>query len=147
MWCENFLWELDRNAAAYGTAVTLVLFFFFQAEDGIRDHCVTGVQTCALPISLSSSAGDTLRQAASTPSSCSAKLVSRCVRACLIRALPNCSSGCTISSGRSSLSMRPSSTRRCHEHRRVSSFDSPPPTRPHPPPPSPCPPPHSRATP
>src|ERR671926_603299 len=29
----------------------LLLFFFFQAEDGIRDHCVTGVQTCALPIS------------------------------------------------------------------------------------------------
>src|SRR5437588_11637769 len=27
------------------------LLFFFQAEDGIRDHCVTGVQTCALPIS------------------------------------------------------------------------------------------------
>src|SRR5260221_7540257 len=27
-----------------------LLFFFFQAEDGIRDHCVTGVQTCALPI-------------------------------------------------------------------------------------------------
>src|SRR5215204_1853421 len=25
-------------------------FFFFQAEGGIRDHCVTGVQTCALPI-------------------------------------------------------------------------------------------------
>src|SRR5438034_6441336 len=25
-------------------------FFFFQAEDGIRDHCVTVVQTCALPI-------------------------------------------------------------------------------------------------
>src|SRR5947207_6514472 len=25
-------------------------FFFFQAEDGIRAHCVTGVQTCALPI-------------------------------------------------------------------------------------------------
>src|SRR5690625_5462646 len=28
-----------------------VLFFFFQAEDGIRDGHVTGVQTCALPIS------------------------------------------------------------------------------------------------
>src|SRR5260370_6611501 len=27
------------------------LFFFFQAEDGIRDSSVTGVQTCALPIS------------------------------------------------------------------------------------------------
>src|SRR5699024_12132645 len=31
-----------------------LLFFFFQAEDGIRDRNVTGVQTCALPI-LSSS--------------------------------------------------------------------------------------------
>src|SRR2546430_3495634 len=29
----------------------LSLFFFFQAEDGIRDLTVTGVQTCALPIS------------------------------------------------------------------------------------------------
>src|SRR5437588_9189668 len=28
----------------------VVCFFFFQAEDGIRDHCVTGVQTCSLPI-------------------------------------------------------------------------------------------------
>src|SRR5207244_7487962 len=28
-----------------------VTFFFFQAEDGIRDDLVTGVQTCALPIS------------------------------------------------------------------------------------------------
>src|SRR5256885_12881744 len=28
-------------------------FFFFQAEDGIRDYKVTGVQTCALPICLS----------------------------------------------------------------------------------------------
>src|SRR2546426_5914920 len=27
-------------------------FFFFQAEDGIRDYKVTGVQTCALPISI-----------------------------------------------------------------------------------------------
>src|SRR5215211_8029552 len=29
----------------------LSVCFFFKAEDGIRDHCVTGVQTCALPIS------------------------------------------------------------------------------------------------
>src|SRR5256884_9681054 len=28
----------------------LLYFFFFQAEDGIRDVAVTGVQTCALPI-------------------------------------------------------------------------------------------------
>src|SRR5438034_10873371 len=32
------------------SSVDIALFFFFQAEDGIRDHCVTGVQTCALPI-------------------------------------------------------------------------------------------------
>src|SRR5260221_7382577 len=39
---------------AYDISVCLefrLVFFFFQAEDGIRDHCVTGVQTCALPIS------------------------------------------------------------------------------------------------
>src|SRR5438046_6927429 len=30
----------------------LACFFFFQAEDGIRDWSVTGVQTCALPISI-----------------------------------------------------------------------------------------------
>src|SRR5262249_60112039 len=30
----------------------LLFFFFFQAEDGIRDWSVTGVQTCALPILL-----------------------------------------------------------------------------------------------
>src|SRR5438034_4813225 len=36
----------------------LLLFaFFFQAEDGIRDHCVTGVQTCALPIFASVATG------------------------------------------------------------------------------------------
>src|SRR2546426_7508277 len=33
--------------------VAVIFFFFFQAEDGIRDYKVTGVQTCALPISAS----------------------------------------------------------------------------------------------
>src|SRR5256885_4316255 len=37
------------------------VFFFFQAEDGIRDYKVTGVQTCALPIyELLHDAGDPL---------------------------------------------------------------------------------------
>src|SRR5258706_11011129 len=46
------------SLVCYSTSVefSLVLFvyffFFFQAEDGIRDWSVTGVQTCALPISL-----------------------------------------------------------------------------------------------
>src|SRR2546427_7869886 len=31
-------------------SVLFLFFFFFQAEDGIRDLTVTGVQTCALPI-------------------------------------------------------------------------------------------------
>src|SRR2546427_8267358 len=35
----------------------LSFFFFFQAEDGIRDLTVTGVQTCALPISRRPSRG------------------------------------------------------------------------------------------
>src|SRR2546421_9439450 len=37
-----------RNSSSY---VMFSDFFFFQAEDGIRDLIVTGVQTCALPIS------------------------------------------------------------------------------------------------
>src|SRR5256885_8800554 len=35
----------------YSACHLVVYFFFFQAEDGIRDYKVTGVQTCALPIS------------------------------------------------------------------------------------------------
>src|SRR2546422_5530569 len=38
--------DLRRAAPRSGACV----FFFFQAEDGIRDVAVTGVQTCALPI-------------------------------------------------------------------------------------------------
>src|SRR5438046_9777502 len=35
----------------YLFSIYIAYFFFFQAEDGIRDWSVTGVQTCALPIS------------------------------------------------------------------------------------------------
>src|SRR5262249_56634812 len=44
------------STSVVGVSVSVVclsllgLFFFFQAEDGIRDWSVTGVQTCALPI-------------------------------------------------------------------------------------------------
>src|SRR5207244_6315989 len=34
----------------FSVSFSLFVFFFFQAEDGIRDDLVTGVQTCALPI-------------------------------------------------------------------------------------------------
>src|SRR5689334_24124749 len=47
--------EYDVNIASldvyYHIFVFFFVFFFFQAEDGIRDGTVTGVQTCALPIS------------------------------------------------------------------------------------------------
>src|SRR5260370_633567 len=38
--------------------IYIYFFFFFQAEDGIRDSSVTGVQTCALPISISKKSAD-----------------------------------------------------------------------------------------
>src|SRR5256884_4346858 len=41
--------ELNQDDARYGFR-WCHLVFFFQAEDGIRDVAVTGVQTCALPI-------------------------------------------------------------------------------------------------
>src|SRR5258706_3853801 len=46
--------------------VRILCLFFFQAEDGIRDWSVTGVQTCALPISAARegrSRGDCARRA------------------------------------------------------------------------------------
>src|SRR2546430_6954106 len=43
--------EIWKKKMWYGEdKVWCCLFFFFQAEDGIRDLTVTGVQTCALPI-------------------------------------------------------------------------------------------------
>src|SRR2546430_6042967 len=42
--------ERTRRLAEHGARPSC--FFFFQAEDGIRDLTVTGVQTCALPISI-----------------------------------------------------------------------------------------------
>src|SRR5256885_5890426 len=46
MWLEKSLGgQIDREMWCMH-----VFFFFFQAEDGIRDYKVTGVQTCALPI-------------------------------------------------------------------------------------------------
>src|SRR5438046_9994553 len=43
-----------------------LFFFFFQAEDGIRDWSVTGVQTCALPISFDSNTPSTDRSSRKT---------------------------------------------------------------------------------
>src|SRR5476649_2119677 len=45
----RFLVPCGRTGCSLIQSRSLFLFFF-QAEDGIRDHCVTGVPTCALPI-------------------------------------------------------------------------------------------------
>ena len=42
--------KVVSNSVAEKVGSCESIFFFFQAEDGIRDISVTGVQTCALPI-------------------------------------------------------------------------------------------------
>src|SRR3989440_8539431 len=47
-WC---IWSGSVITCIKRLMASFLCFFFFQAEDGIRDLIVTGVQTCALPIS------------------------------------------------------------------------------------------------
>src|SRR2546426_7359643 len=47
---SELLSGLELDVCSSDLLFSLSLFFFFQAEDGIRDYKVTGVQTCALPI-------------------------------------------------------------------------------------------------
>src|SRR5688500_19224853 len=51
--------------------------FFFQAEDGIRDYKVTGVQTCALPICLSTEERSATCSSSSSRTSCSMEVLRR----------------------------------------------------------------------
>src|SRR5256885_9378511 len=48
--------SLGEGGDCVASGCLVIMFFFFQAEDGIRDYKVTGVQTCALPIWLRFSA-------------------------------------------------------------------------------------------
>src|SRR5437868_10822606 len=50
---EILLKECAKRLIVSWQLLVSIFFFFFQAEDGIRDRNVTGVQTCALPIYLS----------------------------------------------------------------------------------------------
>src|SRR5260221_8844107 len=47
---DMLFYQIDAHLDLPVLPIPVFDFFFFQAEDGIRDHCVTGVQTCALPI-------------------------------------------------------------------------------------------------
>src|SRR5438093_10351635 len=62
--CDLLAWMAMASIPDFASALTTLscpcprrVFFFFQAEDGIRDWSVTGVQTCALPISPAGRAG------------------------------------------------------------------------------------------
>src|SRR5437870_11261445 len=57
------------------------MFFFFQAEDGIRDGHVTGVQTCALPIFSFASVSEANERSTSSPGLPIAASTCRCISA------------------------------------------------------------------
>src|SRR5256885_9687467 len=68
-------YDYSIHLGRYGGTIQLVyvsrccihFFFFFQAEDGIRDYKVTGVQTCALPICSRGRSGGPRRRRRCTP--------------------------------------------------------------------------------
>src|SRR5437867_12590242 len=68
--------------------MSIFLLFFFQAEDGIRDRTVTGVQTCALPISsaAASTAGPTATR--QTAAACRPTASTPLTEACTTRTPP-----------------------------------------------------------
>src|SRR5260221_1743514 len=63
MSCPGSLCPTSSIPAATCCRASYSLCFLFQAEDGIRDHCVTGVQTCALPISMEQQFGGKMQDA------------------------------------------------------------------------------------
>src|SRR5690606_30688510 len=87
------------------SCIDLSFFYFFQAEDGIRDFHVTGVQTCALPIlvwvlSSSASRNSLVLSCCSTPVNCTSCWVNWLVssgssgfwfRSCVVRIWRNMS--------------------------------------------------------
>src|SRR5690606_41079557 len=88
-----------RNIVCYGgrPVVSLSLFycfFFFQAEDGIRDFHVTGVQTCALPISAVGVAPSSTAWTSATPTAAPTS--------CAVRAPIPCASWWNTQIGRAS---------------------------------------------
>src|SRR5256885_11104447 len=107
-WPEsNWLGEVVAKTAVmhqFSASRLHLSFFFFQAEDGIRDYKVTGVQTCALPIcplvgSRPSSAagsagiwGTGAGAGAATGMSCACARASTCAGSC------SCTAGITVRS-------------------------------------------------
>src|SRR5256885_4939604 len=59
-----------------------LIFFFFQAEDGIRDYKVTGVQTCALPILPTLSETAATMSSATPPVQATSQVLGACPHDC-----------------------------------------------------------------
>src|SRR5438093_7732510 len=74
-------WQSFLETTRYSSLVA-VFHFFFQAEDGIRDWSVTGVQTCALPISPWRAGAGVARTSPTIDSGESCRARSETVRAC-----------------------------------------------------------------
>src|SRR5947208_7615156 len=72
-WCQLVFWYF---------VFIVFFFFFFQAEDGIRDDLVTGVQTCALPISFAAMTRPSRRKRLSTTESSALALGSTLMATC-----------------------------------------------------------------
>ena len=73
----SVLGHVDTVMSVMLEYVLFVFFFFFQAEDGIRDDLVTGVQTCALPISATRT-GQYKKRGAAAPRIGQYKMQGRC---------------------------------------------------------------------
>src|SRR5229473_5848190 len=66
--CSRLLLLISNHLILCIYLVFRILVFFFQAEDGIRYKLVTGVQTCALPISSASGAARRSASSSASPS-------------------------------------------------------------------------------
>src|SRR5947208_5843789 len=66
---QRGVYELGGCCCGICFVCPALFFFFFQAEDGIRDDLVTGVQTCALPIWMEQSPS-TKRYASAVSNAC-----------------------------------------------------------------------------
>src|SRR5256885_6592772 len=87
-----------RGSSRLGPSRRIFSFFFFQAEDGIRDYKVTGVQTCALPISATSTtpgASSRTPSSSTTPIRCSGTGFSTAACATTARAPPTSTATCS----------------------------------------------------
>src|SRR5256885_3802752 len=87
------------SSVVYDNICLSIYFFFFQAEDGIRDYKVTGVQTCALPIfqGWPGASPASMRCSQATPSRASSLQLVTLTTVAAMPSLANCSAALSTS--------------------------------------------------